>query len=333
MDIVRFKAVCCSWNIAAQSYIASPFYIPPCCSPPLLMLNGQKDCDDHPGSALQFFSVTENRYYKMKNSIFEEIQGYYRCLASSQGWLMVSGRNSDSFCLLNPFSGVKFQLPYHRRLIRSGACQQIALILFDQCSPSKSFCIAALCFPRPVFYMHGDVRWTEFGEKHRKYCRITCHNGLVYALTYTDTLEAWNFRNDFPEKVSDLNVSGTVKLRCFGTYLMESMGELLLVSRIRGGPGFAVYKMDFGRKRWVLVENLGDRALFLSEQECVSISSRNFSEVGENLIYYTGYDGIDWDGIFRVYNYKEKKLVVNIDEIRISLDFGEFPFWVVPNPF
>ncbi|KAF3457482.1 hypothetical protein FNV43_RR02140 [Rhamnella rubrinervis] len=73
MDIVRFKAVCSSWNIAAQYYIASPFYIPPRYSPPLLMRKGQEDDDEHPVRALYFFSVTE---------ILEGFQLQY-CLASS----------------------------------------------------------------------------------------------------------------------------------------------------------------------------------------------------------------------------------------------------------
>ncbi|KAF3457478.1 hypothetical protein FNV43_RR02136 [Rhamnella rubrinervis] len=325
MDTVRFKAVCCSWNIAAQSYIASPFYIPSCYSPPLLMLNGQQ----HPGSALRFYSVTENRYYEMKSPIFVEIQGYFHCLASSQGWLMVSSRSLDSYSLLNPFSGVKIQLPRHRRLRTFHFLSQSALLLSDQCSPSKSLCVVAVSHGTLLFYMHGGykhARWTEFGEKNREYSHITCHNGLLYALSmHACTLEAWNFRSNFPQKVLDLKYLRTMNLRNLRSYLMESMGELLLASEIIGGPGFAVFKMDFGMKRWMLMEDLWDRALFLCDKSCVSVSSRNFPEVGENLIYYI----TDLNRL-RVYNYKEKKLVKKT-QIKIP-NVGNDSFWFVPSP-
>lgn len=52
---------------------------------------------------------------------------------------------------------------------------------------------------------------------------------------------------------------------------MESMGEILYASHIIGGPGLAVYKLDFGRKRWVFVEDLSDGSLFLSAKECIAV--------------------------------------------------------------
>ncbi|KAF3456871.1 hypothetical protein FNV43_RR01525 [Rhamnella rubrinervis] len=100
--------------------------------------------------------------------------------------------------------------------------------------------------------------------------------------------------------------------------------------RIEWSGGVKDWKQLMKSKRWVLVEDLGNRALFLSDHGCVSVSSRDIPELRENLIYYTRYDGIDVNG-FRIYNYKEKVLVeyIGIDE---SLDFWSVPFLVVPNP-
>ncbi|WRX19886.1 Domain unknown function DUF295 - like 10, partial [Theobroma cacao] len=50
---------------------------------------------------------------------------------------------------------------------------------------------------------------------------------------------------------------------------------------------FLVYKLDFNEQKWVEMLTLGNRALFLSENQSVSVSIQSFSNCEENSIYYT----------------------------------------------
>ncbi|TVU48276.1 hypothetical protein EJB05_07906, partial [Eragrostis curvula] len=83
-------------------------------------------------------------------------------------------------------------------------------------------------------------------------------------------------------------------------YLVESGGHMLLVVKHRNtkcnhpepwkGIAFAIFKvLDVNFLRWLLVHvsNLGDRALFLGEDRCLSISAKDLPSVSSNSLYFS----------------------------------------------
>ncbi|TXG50158.1 hypothetical protein EZV62_026033 [Acer yangbiense] len=71
-------------------------------------------------------------------------------------------------------------------------------------------------------------------------------------------------------------------------YLVESAGELLVVSRIvelKQTFGFQVYKIDLSMNTLTKIEDLGDRILFLGHNSSISVSAR-LSYCNPNSIYF-----------------------------------------------
>ncbi|TQD85464.1 hypothetical protein C1H46_028987 [Malus baccata] len=107
-NVLRFKAVCPSWNKAvkfvSQSSLSSSF---PCLSEPPWILLPQYTDDD----GFRFSSV-EGKVYSLKNTPYELRHGNSICLGSSQGWLFFFWNKKQlQLLLLNPVSGIQLPLP------------------------------------------------------------------------------------------------------------------------------------------------------------------------------------------------------------------------------
>ncbi|EOY06216.1 Uncharacterized protein TCM_021018 [Theobroma cacao] len=87
---------------------------------------------------------------------------------------------------------------------------------------------------------------------------------------------------------------------------------------------FLVYKLDFNEQKWVEMLTLGDRALFLSENQSVSVSIQSFSNCEENSIYYTDEY---WDKIMDdAYSYEGHDMgIYNLKDGRVKPSY-EFSF-------
>ena len=92
VDIIRFKAVCKSWCLAANSYISSPHYSPFPRSP-WLMLPYQR----HQNRS-RFFNFTELRVYKLDN-VLKGFDHNPWCAGSSHGGLIIFYQRRNSFLL------------------------------------------------------------------------------------------------------------------------------------------------------------------------------------------------------------------------------------------
>lgn len=322
---LRVKAVCSSWRAAAVSYVAS-FYNPPwlITKQPIPSTNHH-----HHHNACRFFSPADARLYEMRNVDPQEFP-LRHCIASSGGWLVFS-KDHVNLRLLNPFTGAKIQLPAMNNGRRSRI--ESFIVSFDL-HDSKSSCVVLKLKEKLACCMHPDNTWTQLNHAFDNLtdeCKLVCCNGLLYALFYsrissTCKLVAWSFRSGFPLRVLDIDISSTSAfVRAGQGCFMESMGELLYAAPIIGEPGFAVYKLDFGTKRWGLMEDLAGRTLFLSTEGSMAVPCRFFPQLTENLIY--SFIGGDYSehGV-QVYHYKTK----NCSSFK-QLNW-EFPFWIVPNP-
>ncbi|XP_015888222.3 putative F-box protein At5g55150 [Ziziphus jujuba] len=351
VDIIRFKAVCSKWYRAAQLYMTSP----------LLMLPSDKkeEADD-----CRFFSVAENKIYKI-NNVFDGFHGAW-CVGSSHGWLLILDKETKPH-LLNPLSGALFQLPFINTLLpyqelqmyRSSPTFVELLVKFcfskailmssDLClsdvSRGKSFCIVViygLSSQRLAFCMPGDSTWTRFGGDDHEYLDITCHNGMLYSLSSKGLVEIWDFHGPSPKKVLVFELSTTVcqfleahtRFPDKIAFLIESKGDLLLVLMLQTDREFAIYKLDYSGKVWIPVETLSDQALFISENECRSVSTQNFPKLRENSIYFINSAKYSKIGRYNVgvFNFKEKKLDDEAEDNKYFRSIYLPVYWVALNP-
>ncbi|KAH7521886.1 hypothetical protein FEM48_Zijuj07G0079500 [Ziziphus jujuba var. spinosa] len=354
VDTIRFKAVCSSWYTAAKSYTSFPNSYK--AQTPWLMLRSH-DGEDDP-DARCFFSISDDKFYKI--NVFEGFLDAL-CIGSSYGWLLVLDQNANLH-VLNPFSlKFKMQLPLINTLIKSPYLKEFrkhyifkAILLSDPFR-NKTFSVVMMYGPlsrrRLAFCRYGDKAWSRLGSQNRTYYNfykdIICCNGFLYALSCSGQVEIWDFKTNFPEKILDVEFSRTVRRSVkehadylFAKYhLVESMGEVLFVLELMGEIddfwsigtiGFAIYKMDSCGNRWLKVENLSDRAIFVDRNECVLISTKDFPQVRENSIYFRNYLNGGRKNI-GVYNLIEKKIVGKADHHYIHIILSSI--CIVPNPW
>ncbi|KAL3499367.1 hypothetical protein ACH5RR_038460 [Cinchona calisaya] len=138
-------------------------------------------------------------------------------------------------------------------------------------------------------------------------------------------------------------------IRCRESYVVESSGELLIVSRdgagissdgeTYGATNFRVIQLDIMKSRWNELSSLGERAIFVGFNGAFSVDSTSFPGIiRPNCIYFTD----DSDEAFRytnsqlgggkdmgVYNLEDGK-IERFDDVR-SFSLICPPIWVSPS--
>ncbi|XP_059669910.1 F-box protein At2g26160-like [Cornus florida] len=177
-------------------------------------------------------------------------------------------------------------------------------------------------------------------------------NKLFYALCNNGAVESWDLTNPsspkrslvisaelprYPPKMD--NHHWCVRRDSYArTCLAESSGELLMVKRYESNArdpdmdgktvAFDVYKRDFVENKWVYVQSLGDRVLFMGQNHSVSLSAHDFPGLRENSIYFTAqsiensYASHD----FGVFNLEDDS--IHHSDLK---DIQPSPIWVVPD--
>ncbi|XP_059289445.1 probable F-box protein At1g65740 [Lycium ferocissimum] len=300
-DCLRFSAVCKSWfSYASQDYNALQLTIDSGTiqQPPLLLILPTKTQTEE-GSRV--YSVTTGKIldFKLHNNI--PLQGKI-CYGSSYGWLAFTMFDS-TIGLFNPFSGKTIQLP---PLIRDKKTHglsypgqgKVVLSKNPSTSPDDYHVVALIntCWDSELAILKSGAKswisvviagwyspdWVFFYH----YCDVIYHDNVVYAVN----LEG---------KVISVDTT-TLKLRQIarGTrcrkryiprcYLVKSTtNELLRIQLYLRDSKPSICKMSklvAPESRFVMVDSLGDDALFLgnSQSTCIPANSR-FSA---NNIYY-----------------------------------------------
>lgn len=339
-DIIRCRAVCSSWNKAVLSFVSSPVYS----SLPLLMFhdhNGPGHGRQQP--SLNFLSLVDNKSFKVKINIRD-----YWWMGVSHGWLVILDEKGDDLHLLNPFSAAKIFLPSTKSLMIRFPVPCVRVILSSKpssSSSSKGFSAAILYgFDRQhiAFCKHGDNSWTTLVAP-RSYFDMICHNGWIYAITNPrNTVDILDFDGLLHRTVA-LHARVVVPERnqgcqvCKMTYLVESLGEILVVERARALTpncslrviGFMVYKLNFGEKTKTTLQTLSGRAILIGKDQAISVSTQDFPQIEGDSIYFLE-DGCDH---MRVYNLKEEKFRESQcgEQFKIDRRYSSSSFWLVPD--
>ncbi|KAI5351971.1 hypothetical protein L3X38_004862 [Prunus dulcis] len=325
LDIIRFKAVCSSWNrAAARSYTSAPLPQYPWLMAPI----PKSPPIDHESRC--FFSLAENKVYKMDWNWKKAFHGDgASCLGLSHGGLAIKEVNTEKKTyneyeeivhLFNPISRERLMLPLGPKYSSTKS-----VVLSSDPSRNNNFVVVVI--HEPMFegkrqhsiimaeeettlllgLRRGDnaAAWTNLS--HGSSCAdMVFHNGHLFTLSIVPTIQVWDFRgtydnNNYPTKIMNFepSINGNVNSMAVDEWLVESMGELSFVGKerlgndTRGAVKFFVYKLNIAAKTLEKVESLRDCALFLARNQSAmsfSLSTKELPRLKENSIYFTDLD-------------------------------------------
>ncbi|XP_004308486.1 PREDICTED: putative F-box protein At4g22660 [Fragaria vesca subsp. vesca] len=378
VDILRFEAVCSRWCKTAKSYISSPYFTLDMPQTPWLMIPGGEGNHIH---TRRFFNLSEFKYYTIKNTF-----GYMPdacCIGSSHGWLVLTDEKARPARLLNPFSGDRIDLPsigWRSTIFLGMSRDDVVKVVTSSKPPSEEdFGVVVVVvilnsttigLSQLACYRHGhDEGWTNISTVvsyayHDGIFHST--NGNLYALATDGSVEVWDMRQCSPittlhlQPLShQLDIDLKLLIPCTDSmfYLVESLGELLLVRRFirktTDHPGypyrtvhFSIYRLKSISKgfEWEKVESLHNQSLFLGGNHSISLSCHSLPECEENSIYFT--DDRWWEmnknGKYGVGNigghdlgvYNIKDDIVKPMPCYMRFDRSSInppPFWIVPD--
>lgn len=258
-------------------------------------------CDGKDKERQTFFSISKNYFYtrtipEMRNKLIH---------TSTNGWLVLKDLDSNNLCLLNPTSKEMMQLP---RLVDIPVFpdDDICILTATPDDPNHQFHVVFIHSKTCTFYFCqlGDEKFYKqtFEENGSKYiCSATFYGGKIHLsiyfgvpagdLLYTAEIVG---REIYFNKLAVEDIGKSLPITIFGfqTYLIESCGELLFVKRMSFGSygrkvhSFLIFRMDFSKKAWVQVKNIGERAIFISDRSNISCFVPE-NGVKRNSIYFT----------------------------------------------
>ncbi|KAL6193325.1 hypothetical protein ACLB2K_034409 [Fragaria x ananassa] len=289
VDIIHIKAVCSSWMHAVKHY--------PLPQSPWLMLPSN---DQNNVTSRCFFDVAgkPGTFYTMTNLF----RGF-----------------SDSWCI-----GGRLRLPEIGTIIAEILTSfnkdvQIRrhiskVVLSSDPARNNNFTAAALFKEKQrsglAYCKKGYITWIELYKPSDEYSYsdVIFHNDdQLFELRHRNgwLIDVWNLKeNPIVMKTIRLQDCRRFTLEeeferflCgrYETYLVECLGEILLVERAislrRSHPNrtvsFEVFKVNLTNSQLEKVECLDDRVLFFDVNQSVSLSTRDFSALERNSIYFT----------------------------------------------
>ncbi|XP_042520454.1 F-box/kelch-repeat protein KIB1-like [Macadamia integrifolia] len=303
-DILRFGSVCMPWRsvsletLRRRSLSSRPY------NPMVLFeYNLEK-------GTFGFFSFEESRVYWLN------IEGSpaAQCIGCSKGWLVMLSPNHTYCFLLNPFTGIRIDLPYLNKP-KVDDFSKVILISnpLDISSKTMNFhcTVVALNLSTELNICSlGELYWTVMKvDDHGQiiYSPIF-HKGEVYSLAGIDELWILNLAAPKPEshkcKVSfpeeDIVNGHEYYIDC---YLVASEDNLLMVLRLKTKTPiktvkFMIYKLvenhhkgnDSKAAEYIWERELflaDDQALFVGNYVSISVSTTECRGLQGNSIYFT----------------------------------------------
>ncbi|KAL3499365.1 hypothetical protein ACH5RR_038458 [Cinchona calisaya] len=346
-DFTAFSGVCTSWRAAASKQNFEKSWP----TLPMLMLAEKKDSDDR-----EFYSLSRGKIWRTLP--LPEAKGK-KCI-ETRGWLLTITSSGD-MKLLHPFSRVQIELPhltfpyYECDEYEDGEERPYSFIrravLSANPSETSNFVLMVVhsCGTNLGFWRSGDKSWTGIVSRQGAFSDVNYHNGKFYAISYGGQIWSWDVTAPDLTVAQRIFCIDVALIRCRESYVVESSGELLIVSRdgagissdceTYGATNFRVIQLDIMKSRWNELSSLGERAIFVGFNGAFSVDSTSFPGIiRPNCIYFTD----DSDEAFRytnsqlgggkdmgVYNLEDGK-IERFEDVR-SFSLICPPIWVSPS--
>ncbi|KAJ4973070.1 hypothetical protein NE237_006244 [Protea cynaroides] len=330
-DHLHFISVCSSWkSVTINSHYRR--HLPR--QLPLLMLPGNDNTETR-----NFFSLSRG---KSCGFHIPEIHRKW-CRGSTEGWLIIEDKSNREIQLFDPISRDRILLPQRR----PGALYVLdyinkAVLSSNPCKTSDYVILAIVNKTEQLsYYKSGTDRWIAITTRWYRFDDVIFYKGLFYAVGNNASLLIYDFSSQPPmETLIPGRESGL-----HGTYyLVESLGELLLVIRHfswydKDGTRlqhirtlrFELRKFHESKRKWIRKYNIGDSILFLGYGCSVSVAARNFPECKRNSIYFN--DSYSPSKPFHhndigVFNFRNR----SVESFSDSFPICTTPtFWITPN--
>ncbi|CAI9771163.1 unnamed protein product [Fraxinus pennsylvanica] len=177
-----------------------------------------------------FFSLENKREFELE-ARFEKLQEW-RFVGSSHGWLLLLDEKADPI-LLNPFSGISFQLPGKETFPHIHSIQEVRDDVFkvhykfrndsvfydlktlrkllivkavlSTSRPCNTNCTVIIMYDvlrtsRLAFCRPGQSGWTGFGGEIESYYDILCNANTLYTLGAGPSVEVWELDEFAPRR-------------------------------------------------------------------------------------------------------------------------------------
>ncbi|KAH0697874.1 hypothetical protein KY289_015356 [Solanum tuberosum] len=320
-DYLNFRTVCTSWyTVATRDNFSSN--LP---RAPWLMLAEEEDDRTY----RKFFSLYNGMILKKRIPGASE----KRCV-ESKGWLVTVGKDEGEISLLQPFSGVRIELPhqnttdfYERNYTHDLWTYIRKAVLSANPSHTSDYALMVIegRFERLSLWRPGDLLWTRIW--------IPTHIGHISDVVY---FSGHFYAVTFGRCVLVCDVVGTQLTKVYSVahlapwtdgknYILESLGSLFVVAQqivdtryvkgdresippthIPGGDDeeekicthrtrkFLVFRIDLSSCKAIPIMDLGDQAFFLGANASFSIQASQFPGIKPNCIYFTD----NWIGAY-----------------------------------
>lgn len=339
VDYIRVRAVCKSWRSGITDVQQLKLPLPP--QLPWLMLKYDEESEDG-----TFHRLSDGKEIKLTLPEARD----NRIVGSTNG-MFVLVDSATMVHLLNPFTRAQIHLPplallpqlelrehamgeydvvdsddefiieYSFGVRESISANRAKDLLLTKVVMTTEGTVAAIVrlLDQLVFAQAGDDKWTIVGEA-LAWTDILHYRGQLYAVDASGCVFICGLK---PEcKVTQI-ASAPFENEAYQWYLVESLGELLLVARYltdkpRPFPyayetkKFEVFRIDQKKEiKLVKLQSLGDRMLFLGTAPSFSLSARDCPGFEGNRIYFTAcyfeifFDGNHGSNDFGVFNLED----------------------------
>ncbi|KAJ4794500.1 F-box family protein [Rhynchospora pubera] len=300
-DFHRFGAVCRNWHSVARQKRHPPRQLP-------WLVLGEDDATHKS----KFFSLEENKTYLIE---IPELQGQRLC-GSSYGWLFTLDIELN-FRLLNPLTRKQYDLPplppynSHNNITTyvkgprsenyfTFEAMQLSLVakaILDH-DPSRSSDFKVLIMygerNRLAFWKLGDPTWTLIPDAYIRFNDIIFYKEDFYAVgccsRYNEIYLVNTGLSPYAKRVGPL-----VKEYDTFTYLVDYLGELLIVQRYRKvykgqlykTEKIIIFKIDLEHERYSEYKPTEGYSVFMGANSCMTVDPSKYPGCKKNALYLT----------------------------------------------
>ncbi|KAM0855149.1 hypothetical protein ACQ4PT_049970 [Festuca glaucescens] len=308
VDYITLRAACSDWRASTDSpLLGGHHYLRP--------RGWVALCDGdavRPDDARQvaFFKPATGRRLGVR---LRDLAGY-RVVAISSGLLVLLHKRYNTVRVLHPFfnRAILLELPNMAPTLRVLGTNRYSLlrmnaaVLTTPTSATTSTIDAVVAwFPGPwfLFAKPGDAAWDAV-TLDLEIQSVLAFRGRLYATTNTSTniLQVYprTNKNTFAVDTPIPDALGEPSLCRY--FLVESDGRMLLAVRhyvtittptAHLRAAFKVFEVDLDRRRLEPVGGIGDRALILGTDRCLSVSVRDLPSISGNSVYCFSRYGVE----------------------------------------
>ncbi|KAI4989624.1 hypothetical protein ZWY2020_036941 [Hordeum vulgare] len=256
------------------------------------------DVSPNVGSSRLFLNLDTGRFLRKKLPLLNNCGYSYVGAADGLILLEVNTGYGYDMCILNPFTGYTLRFP--SGLKSRCLCSRVA-VAEDATAPLVFLFIdyfTGVCYdpsnPRP--------RWFSVEPSQpNMLVNVSSFQGRAYMADFGGSVKVV----DCPRGHTNPKITTIIKRnRQIGrSFLVDNAGELLLVCDVQpsstvGHPPYLllvrrmyVFRVDLERKALEPIESIGNRAIFLGLNHCLSVDASRLPAIEANCIYYYMVEG------------------------------------------